>query len=137
MENRQGGTVVDLPVLQSAAEDILKHVLQLPGKENTPLTRLSAISMVLVSDRRMAGLHRRFLLRHGPTDVITFDHGEIVISVETAKRNARRFGSSLDRELRLYFIHGLLHLHGFDDTAPGPARNMAQVQERILRKVAR
>ena len=68
----------------------------------------------------------------GPTDVITFQHGEIFISAETARRNAQRFGNALARELRLYVVHGLLHLHGFDDRDESNARKMEIVQRRIL-----
>jgi probable rRNA maturation factor len=65
--------------------------------------------------------------------VLTFQHGEIFISVETAKRHARAFGNSLASELRLYIVHGLLHLHGFDDQTRTGARNMHKMQEKILR----
>ena len=89
--------------------------------------------MWLISDWRMAVLHRKFLGQSGPTDVLTFQHGEIFISVETARRQARAFGNSLIRELELYIIHGLLHLHGFDDQTSGEARKMGKAQEKILR----
>ncbi|PYI58593.1 MAG: rRNA maturation RNase YbeY [Verrucomicrobia bacterium] len=70
----------------------------------------------------------------GPTDVLTFHHGEIFISVEMAKRQARVFGNSLVRELQLYIVHGLLHLHGFDDHTPAEARKMEEIQEKILNR---
>ena len=88
--------------------------------------------MNLVSDRRMAELHRRFLHLPGPTDVITFQHGEIFISAETARANARRFGNSLEDELRLYIAHGLLHLHGFDDKDPSDAAEMERTQKALV-----
>ena len=71
----------------------------------------------------------------GPTDVITFQHGEIVISADTARRQARQFGTSLLHELQLYLVHGLLHLRGFDDRRPGEAKRMARRQERIVRQL--
>ena len=80
----------------------------------------------------MASLHRQFLNQSGPTDVLTFQHGEIFISIETARRQARAFGNSLTRELRLYIVHGLLHLHGFDDRKRTDARKMERIQKRIL-----
>jgi len=80
----------------------------------------------------MARLHRQFLGQAGPTDVLTFQHGEIFISVETAKRHGRKFGNSLIGELQLYIVHGLLHLHGFNDRTPGEAREMARIQKKIL-----
>ena len=84
----------------------------------------------------MALLHRKFLGQSGPTDVLTFQHGEIFISVETARRHARAFGNSLLRELKLYIVHGLLHLHGFDDQTPSEAHKMKAAQEKILGSVA-
>jgi len=63
---------------------------------------------------------------------MTFRHGEIFISAETARRYARRFGNSLVQELRLYVVHGLLHLHGFDDRNEIEARKMDLMQRRIL-----
>jgi len=87
----------------------------------------------LISDRRMALLHRKFLGQSGPTDIMTFQHGEIFISVDTARRHARAFENSLLRELKLYIVHGLLHLHGFDDQTPSQAHKMKAAQERILR----
>ncbi len=68
--------------------------------------------------------------------MLTFEHGEIFLSVETARRNARIFGNSLARELRLYIIHGLLHLHGFEDRTDADARKMEMMQERILGQLA-
>jgi len=96
------------------------------------LRKLREVFVWLISDRRMAVLHRQFLGQLGPTDVLTFQHGEIFISVETARRQARAFGNSLMRELELYIIHGLLHLHGFDDQTPGEARKMRAAQEKVL-----
>jgi len=78
-------------------------------------------------------LHRKFLGQSGATDVLTFQHGEIFISVDTARRYARAFGNSLLRELKLYIVHGLLHLHGFDDRTPADAKRMKNTQEKILR----
>jgi probable rRNA maturation factor len=101
------------------------------------LTNLKGIDVVLVSDRRITELHRRFLQEPGPTDVITFQHGEIFVSTETARRQARRFGSSLDQELRLYIAHGLLHLLGFDDKDANAAAAMKRIQEKLVAKVDR
>ena len=96
------------------------------------LTSLEEIQVLLISDRRMSELHRRFMRIDGPTDVITFQHGEIFISVETARRQARAHQTSLAHELRLYLVHGLLHLHGFDDHSLVSGRLMGSVQEKIV-----
>ena len=90
------------------------------------------MNVVLVSDRRIAEIHRRFMNAPDPTDVITFQHGEVFISTETAKHQALEFRTSFENELRLYLAHGLLHLAGFDDKTPGGAAEMKRVQERIV-----
>jgi probable rRNA maturation factor len=90
-----------------------------------------------VSDRRIAELHRRFLNEPDPTDVITFQHGEIVISAETAQRQARAFRTSLEHELCLYIAHGLLHLRGYDDKTPAGAAEMKRLQESVVKKIDR
>ncbi len=95
------------------------------------------VSVVVVSDKSIADLHWKFMSVRGPTDVITFQHGEIVISAETARRQARQFGTDLMHELQLYLVHGLLHLRGFDDRTPRDAKRMAKRQERILRLIER
>jgi probable rRNA maturation factor len=137
VRNRQRKIRVNVAELQDFATKAVRKSLQLRDEKNTDLRRLDAVFVWLISDRRMASLHRKFMHQTGPTDVLTFRHGEIFISVETAKRHARVFGTLLASELRLYIVHGLLHLHGFDDrTRPG-AREMERTQERILRDCSR
>ena len=104
--------------------------LRAPGQ--SALKTLVSINVVLVSDKRIAEIHRKFMGIAGPTDVITFEHGEIVVSVETAARQARAFESSLHRELCLYIVHGLLHLHGFDDRTAQDSARMTRRQKRIV-----
>jgi probable rRNA maturation factor len=93
---------------------------------------LRVISVLVVSDRRMAELHKQFCGISGPTDVLTFHHGEIVISAHTAARQAQLFGNSLRTEIQLYLLHGLLHLAGFDDKDRGERKKMHQLQEKLL-----
>jgi probable rRNA maturation factor len=132
VRNLQRRLRIDRDALQKFAEKILESVLRARAGKRTQLRRLGEVSVLLVSDRRMASLHRRFLAQTGPTDVLTFQHGEIFISVETARRHARRFGNSLNEELKLYLVHGLLHLHGFKDRSKEQALKMGRLQQRIL-----
>ena len=133
VRNLQRKIPVNVVALQKFAVKAVQHCLQLQKQKRTDLPDLREISVWLVSDRRMARLHQQFLGQTGTTDVLTFQHGEVFISVETARRHARRFGNSLVRELHLYIIHGLLHLHGFDDRTQSGARRMNRAQEKILR----
>jgi probable rRNA maturation factor len=133
VRNVQRKIHVNVAELQDFAAKAVRKSLELHNKKKMDLRMLHEVFVWLISDRRMASLHRKFMHQTGPTDVLTFQHGEIFISVETARRNARAFGSSLTGELRLYVVHGLLHLQGFDDRAQPGARKMKRVQQRILR----
>ena len=132
VRNLQRAVPIDVADLENFAAKALQLCLQLRKSGPTDLTKLRKVAVLFVSDERMALLHRRFLNQSGPTDVITFQHGEIFISAETARRHARTFGNSLGREVRLYIVHGLLHLHGFDDRSEADARKMKAAQEKIL-----
>ena len=125
LRNRQRKIHVDLALIRKSLPQIAQRLGEIKND----------IAVVLLSDARMAQLHRQFLHEAGPTDVITFEHGEIFISVETAQRNAKRFRSSLGREIQLYIVHGLLHLSGHDDRTPGAAARMNRAQEKILRSL--
>jgi probable rRNA maturation factor len=132
VHNLQRKIPVNVAELEKFARNAMKRSLQLQKRKRTGLRKLSEIFIWLISDRRMALLHRKFLGQSGPTDVLTFQHGEIFISVDTARRHARAFGNSLVCELKLYIVHGLLHLHGFDDQTPSKAHKMKAAQEKIL-----
>lgn len=132
VHNRQRAIRVPLARLQEFAVRALAECLRIPRKKSGVLAGLAELSVLLVSNRRMTELHRRFLHLPGPTDVITFQHGEIFVSVETARSNGRRFRNSLEEELRLYMAHGLLHLHGFDDKMPADAAEMELAQEKLV-----
>jgi probable rRNA maturation factor len=85
-----------------------------------------AVTVRLISDTAMARLNRTFRKKRGPTDVLSFPSdgarpgekekyiGDIAISPETARRNARRFSRPLPIEIRILILHGMLHLAGFD-----------------------
>lgn len=135
VHNRQRAIHVQIAALQAFAQRALVECLKIPGKKAGSLASLRELSVILVSNRRMAELHRRFLQLPGPTDVITFQHGEIFIGAETARAHARQFGNSLEDELRLYIAHGLLHLHGFDDKKPADAAEMERAQKKLVASV--
>ena len=98
---------------------------------------LEEIGIVLVSDARISALHEEFMSDPNPTDVITFLHGEIVISAETARREARCRGLRVAEEIARYAVHGLLHLAGWSDADARAASAMRGMQEKILRRALR
>jgi probable rRNA maturation factor len=131
LSNRQRKKRVDLVTFRAFAELAMAKVAELV--KSVPLPE--DIHVVFVSDARIAEIHRNFLSVDGPTDVITFRHGEIVISVDTAERQATRFSTSLRRELQLYFVHGLLHLAGLDDLTEDDFEKMSKAQQKIVKEV--
>ena len=135
VRNLQRAVRVNVGALQESAANALRLCLNVRSKKPTALSTLREIHVLLVSDRRMAALHRQFLKQAGPTDVITFEHGEIFISAETARRHGKQFGNPFFRELQLYVVHGLLHLHGFDDGSERDDRRMKAMQEKILNQL--
>ncbi len=79
-----------------------------------------SFSVALVSDRRIAALNRCYRGLPRPTDVLSFGGdsngylGDVVITAQTARRQARRYRHSLTEEIKLLMLHGLLHLMGYD-----------------------
>ena len=135
LRNLQRKIAVNVAELEQFADDALKRCLQLKKGKRTNLRKLNAISVWLISDRRISKLHLQFFGDGSATDVITFHDGEIFISVETTRRNAREFGNSLMSEIKLCMVHGFLHLHGFDDRKPADLKRMKNAQEKILRNM--
>lgn len=130
--NRQKKVRVDLRWLRKLAQLALPETVPHSASSDSALAQLDRVEIVLVSDATIAAIHEQFMQISGATDVITFEHGEIVISSETAQQNAARFSQSIEHELALYLIHGLLHLNGHDDQRPADAARMKRLQTRIL-----
>jgi probable rRNA maturation factor len=133
VHNRQRGVKVDLPWLRRVAEVALKHCLPCSDDGKFALQALEEVEISIVSDRVIAGVHDQFMGIPGATDVITFEHGEILTSAQTAQRQGRDYGQPVDHELALYIIHGLLHLNGYDDVKARDAARMHRLQERLLK----
>ena len=123
--------------LRHHAEDALGHCLAVSGsRAESLLAELETVEISLVSDDAIAKVHERFLDDPTPTDVITFQHGEILVSLDTAARSAGEHGQPVSREALLYLVHGLLHLNGFNDTRPEWRSEMEEVQVRILETIS-
>ena len=110
----------------------------------------AALSVSLVSDRKIRSVNKRYLNHDYATDVISFSQiegrplggkperpflGDIVISLETTARQAAQFGNSFDDELYFYLCHGILHLMGWDDSTRKAALKMEAKQKKILRQI--
>jgi probable rRNA maturation factor len=98
------------------------------------------LSLVLSGDRALRALNARYRGKDTATDVLSFpgggsqeELGDVVISVETAERNARSLKRSLARELDVLALHGFLHVLGYDhETDDG---TMDRLEKRLRRKL--
>jgi len=118
----------------------------------TRCPRGAEVEVALVDDAMISRLNRRFLGHRGPTDVLAFPGepassaartspgdpvsrgpvlGEIVISVERARAQARDAGWTVRREVVLLLVHGLLHLRGYDDHSSRDA-GLMRARERVI-----
>ena len=156
LKNLQRSIVIDLSRLRRMAEHILgaMHVEE------------AELSIVLVSDRRIRDLNRRYRKKDSATDVLAFPleseskdprrlrrrsgrslrkaHeqpprvlGDVVISLATARRQAQDFGHALHQEVVRLVVHGVLHLLGYDhERGAREAARMAGQERKVLRMIA-
>ena len=104
----------------------------------------AVLSITLVGDVRMRRLNREYRQADRPTDVLSFPlHdraqskvlGDVVISVDTAKRQAAGYDAPLQRELERLLIHGILHLLGHDHHRRGERQRMEREERRLARAI--
>jgi probable rRNA maturation factor len=134
--NRQRGVNVPVKPLEDFFERVRKQ-LRFPR---------NAVTIQFISDAAMARLNQTFRRKRGSTDVLSFPAdgarrlkrdapyiGDIAISPQTARRNARRFSRTLPAEMRILILHGMLHLAGFDhETDRG---EMDRLERRLRRRL--
>lgn len=105
------------------------------------------VSVFLVGDSRIRTLNRQYRGIDSPTDVLAFAMGEgefahlhphvlgdVVISVDTAHRQAKRAGHSLRAELKLLGVHGTLHLLGYEDETASSSARMRKRERKYLKE---
>jgi probable rRNA maturation factor len=99
------------------------------------------LGIVLMDDDGIAKLNAQHHHTPGPTDILSFDYGEgqgeLIISVDHVIAQARRFRSTPSRELVLYVVHGILHLHGHNDLALCDRRRMRVAERQLMSRLAR
>jgi len=135
---REGLPAVDRRLLRSRAARILRDLTH--GS--------SELSIALVDDATIADLNERYRGESHPTDVLSFsllegEHadrggnllGDVVISVETAARQARRAHRGFDAVVARLLVHGTLHLLGHDHEKDVEARAMRAEERRLCRAI--
>lgn len=117
--------------------DIIIKLLQAQGLKNTE------VSIYLTDDENIRILNRDFRGKDKPTDVLSFIYdeqvgkyrllGEIVISVDTAKRQAEELGHSLEEEIKRLLVHGFVHLLGYDhELGEEEEKKFKEIEERLI-----
>lgn len=131
--NLQSALAVDFSALRRAVGAVFRD----QGE------RRVQISVAIVDDATIHDLNRRHLQHDYPTDVLSYPledtgerlQGEIVVSAETAQRQAPDYGWSGEEELCLYVVHGALHLAGYRDKSQAEQRAMQDAEREILREI--
>ena len=109
------------------------------------------LSILIVDDPQIENLNRQYLQRQGPTNVIAFAMregefsqvspqllGDVVISMDTAAREAENAGIALQRRFDELLVHGILHLFGYDhETFDEDARIMEEKSQELLELIER
>ena len=133
--NRQRTVKLDLPKIRRIVEVALPLCVGKPRKKGVTLP--PEVEITLLGEAAIAKVHGEFLEDPTPTDVITFEHGEILIGVPIAAANAKKFRHPADNEVALCAIHGLLHLLGYDDLTEKERIVMHARQQEILEEALR
>lgn len=133
-----------VPRVPGGRRRLARDLRRLAGWTAGAYERALDLSFVVVDDERMAALHERYAHVPGPTDVLSFPLaedpvllGEVVISVDAARREAAARGHPAYDELLLYAVHGVMHLVGHDDHGPADRRRMREAERRALTALGR
>ena len=134
----------DTPHLDTSLTAAVRATLRRHG------TTTARVCIAVVDDDHIAELNFRHLNHAGPTDVLSFDmrdrtncstktapiiDGELVVSLDTADREARCRGHTVEAELALYAVHGTLHLLGYDDASTEQAARMHEMEDEVLASI--
>lgn len=111
----------------------IKAVAQTYGK------KVGEVGYMFVNDEKILEINNEYLGHDYYTDVITFDYdeddvvnGDIVISLDTVRTNAKLFDKAYEDELYRVIIHGILHLCGLNDKGPGEREIMEKAENKAL-----
>lgn len=125
--------------IKPALAGLLEKIWQTHG------ANAAEVEVQFVTEAMICSLHEQFLQDPSPTDIITFDLGVtpnqrrlalLCICPGVAARHARRFHTSLRREIHRLIVHGILHLLGYDDHHPTQRRRMRYRERVILKQLA-
>ena len=125
---------VKMPAIKRRANSAwIKAVAASYGK------KVGEVAYIFCDDEKILEVNRQYLQHDYYTDIITFDYdegdtinGDLVISLDTVKSNSEMFGKEYEEELFRVIIHGILHLCGINDKAPGEREIMEEAEDKAL-----
>lgn len=125
------------PIKQNEMKKLVRGVLKIEKRD-------AELNLVFMDNKGIKKINKKFLGHNYATDVLSFAYhehplsdiitGEILISVEMAAQRAHKRGYSVEGEIALYLVHGILHLLGYDDRKKGDAKKMRQREGTLLTK---
>ena len=136
-----GGVILDMDegLEPGLGQQVSDDVTALLKGANVPDAQ---VSLTLCDDTTITELNAKWRGKDQPTDVLSFPLddevmlGDLVISVDTAAKQAEARGHSVRDELRVLLVHGLLHLLGYDhETGADDLAEMAEAEQRLLRRL--
>lgn len=146
LENRSK-TLLPVKKYRRRGQQILRLLAKVKKHRLGPNT---TVNFRFVDGKEIRRWHRKYFGDRSATDVIAFPMregkklartgemlGDVVVCVDTARKQARKFGNTVEEEMTLYMIHGILHLLGYDDTHPSQKKVMDRLQFSILNRVMR
>lgn len=110
----------------------LRHAMDRTIRRYGQKKSFESLSLVVTTDTHIQKLNRQYRNKNKPTDVLSFDYGEIVISYPTAKRQAKQHGLTSYQEVVLLFVHGLLHILGHDHEKKNARHKMQEAETWLL-----
>ena len=142
MELNQKPHTIEIADQQSAEFDADPLIAAIQMIADDHEIRRSEISVAIVDDPTIRKLNQQYLQHDYETDVISFVldwnedtgslSGQLIVSTDTAATLADDVGSTMQEELLLYVIHGMLHLVGYDDKQPAAALEMRAAEKEYL-----
>lgn len=100
------------------------------------------INILITDDSEIEEFNRKYRNKEGPTDVLSFEYGldeevigEIIISIDSIKKNAKELNETFDEEFYYILIHGVLHILGYDHIEDEEAHEMDKLQDEYYDKL--
>lgn len=154
LSNKQRRVKIETKWFEATAEQLFQTILDnlklqpvafLKKAQLRDLASSAVLSVVIVNNKEIQKLNKKWRQKDYPTDVLSFplnldapsgglpfEIGELIISAEKAVEQSQEYGHSLERELSFLFVHGCLHVLGFNHDTAAEEKDMTGRQKAIL-----